>query len=101
MIRSLARSVAPLLPAEARRPGPATRFAGRTLRRLHRLEMKLRGHSAQARYSFSIGILRGPPPFLLRAAAKANPVLTAAAVSDVPAEFVADRSEEHTSELQS
>src|SRR3546814_8496454 len=77
MIRSLARSVAPLLPAEARRPGPATRFAGRTLRRLHRLEMKLRGHSAQARYSFSIGILRGPSPFLLR------------------------RSEEHTSELQS
>src|SRR3546814_16499729 len=77
MIRSLARSVAPLLPAEARRPGPATRFAGRPLRRLHRLEMKLRGHSAQARYSFLLGILRGPSPLLLRAAAKANPVLTA------------------------
>jgi hypothetical protein len=43
------------------------------------------------RNAWSIGILWGPTPLALSAAARVrNPVLTAAAVTDVPARFVAD-----------
>jgi hypothetical protein len=43
------------------------------------------------RHAWSIGIYRGPTPIALSAPAEiSNPVLTAAAVTDIPAQFVAD-----------
>lgn len=90
MIRSFASRLSRALPASSPHPNPAMRSASRTLRRLHRLEMRLRGHPAEARYRFCIDILQGPSPLRLRSVSTGAPALTAASVSDVPAAFVAD-----------
>ncbi len=54
------------------------------------MEMRLRGHATDTRYRFCIDIMQGPSPLRLRHAGTGRPALTAEAVTDVPATFVAD-----------